>query len=90
MSAAVDLPVPDALLDALADRIADRLAQRQPVASEPASPWLNAEQAAAYLGGAKLSRVYDLIQTGKLTPTRDGRRVVLHRDDLDAYLRGAP
>lgn len=50
--------------------------------------WLNAEQAATYIGGAPVSRIYDLVQTGKLKPHRDGRRLVLHRDDLDAYLRG--
>jgi excisionase family DNA binding protein len=52
------------------------------------SPWLSADQAAAYIGGAPVSRAYDLVQTGKLKPHRDGRRLVFHRDDLDAYLRG--
>jgi excisionase family DNA binding protein len=76
------------LADAVAARLAAILAERTTVAAEPATPWLNAEQAAAYIGDAPVSRIYDLIQTKKLTAKRDGRRVVLHTDDLDAYLRG--
>jgi excisionase family DNA binding protein len=34
------------------------------------------------------ARIYDLIALGKLHPRRDGRRVLLHRDDLDAYVEG--
>jgi excisionase family DNA binding protein len=32
--------------------------------------------------------IYDLIALGKLHPRRDGRRVLLHRNDLDAYIEG--
>jgi excisionase family DNA binding protein len=74
-------------IDAIADAVAARLtSSQQPDAS---SPWLNVEQAAAYLGDAPTSRIYDLTAQGKLTAHRDGRRLLLHRDDLDTYLRGA-
>jgi excisionase family DNA binding protein len=83
----------DALVEQIADAVADRvaaiLAEHTTVATKPSSPWLNAEQAAAYIGGAPVSRIYDLIQTKRVPRHGDGRRVVLHRDDLDAYLRGA-
>ncbi len=51
------------------------------------SPWLNVTEAAERLRCGK-DRIYDLIALGKLHPRRDGRRVLLHRDDLDAYVEG--
>jgi excisionase family DNA binding protein len=51
------------------------------------SPWLNVTDAAERLR-CKKDRIYDLIALGKLHPRRDGRRVLLHRDDLDAYIEG--
>ena len=83
----------DALVEQLADAVAARLApilaEHQATAPEPRTPWLSAEQAAAYLGDAPVSRIYDLVQTKRLPRHSDGRRLVLHRDDLDNYLRGA-
>jgi hypothetical protein len=40
-----------------------------------ASPWLDASGAATYLATSK-GRVYDLVQLGKLSPRRDGRRLL--------------
>lgn len=56
------------------------------------SPWLNVAEAAERLRCRK-DRIYDLIALGKLqprraAPRRDGRRVLLHRDELDAYVEG--
>ncbi|HEY3971129.1 MAG TPA: helix-turn-helix domain-containing protein, partial [Solirubrobacteraceae bacterium] len=51
------------------------------------SPWLNVAEAAERLRCRK-DRIYDLISLGKLHPRRDGRRVLLHRDDLDSYVEG--
>ena len=51
------------------------------------SPWLNVAEAAERLRCRK-DRIYDLIALGKLEPRRDGRRVLLHRDELDAYIEG--
>jgi excisionase family DNA binding protein len=84
----LNLTVPDQLLDAIAQRVADLLADQLTVASAP-TPWLDVQGAAAYIGDAPTSRVYDLTQQAKLKPHRDGRRLLFHRDDLDAYLRGA-
>jgi len=50
------------------------------------SPWLSAEQAAAYLQ-CPLSRVRKLTMTGDLPHEHDGRRVLYHRDELDKYVR---
>lgn len=51
------------------------------------SPWLNVAEAAERLRCSK-DRIYDLIALGKLQPRRDGRRILLHRDELDAYVEG--
>ncbi len=50
------------------------------------SPWLNAEQAAAYIA-APLSRIRKVTMTGELRSYADGRRRLYRRDDLDAFIR---
>jgi excisionase family DNA binding protein len=71
-------------LDALAELVAARLGER----AAPAPPtWLGARGAAAHLV-CSVGRIHDLVALGKLTPRRDGRRLLFRRDDLDAYLEG--
>lgn len=77
------------LTDAQLTEIAKRAAALLPTAEPAVSPWLNVTDAAERLRCRK-DRIYDLIALGKLHPRRDGRRVLLHRDDLDAYLQGRP
>jgi excisionase family DNA binding protein len=72
-------------LDAIAERVAERL---QPAPSGSSSPWLDSAGASDYLA-AKPGRIHDLVALGKLTPRRDGRRLLFHRDDLDAYLEAS-
>ena len=67
--------------------IAERAAALVAVDRPPSSPWLNVADAAEHLRCGK-DRIYDLIALHKLSPRRDGRRVLLHRDDLDAYIEG--
>jgi excisionase family DNA binding protein len=76
---AIDLP-PE-LVEQIAQRAANLVVERQPTAS----PWLDADGAAAYLATGR-DRIYDLVQLGKLDPCRDGRRLLFRPDDLDAYL----
>jgi excisionase family DNA binding protein len=73
----------DAQVNEIAARAAELLADRQPTVS----PWLDADGAAAHLATSR-DRIYDLVQLGKLTPRRDGRRLVFKRSDLDGYLEG--
>jgi excisionase family DNA binding protein len=78
------------LTDEQLAQIAEQAAALVPaVPSAVASPWLNVADAADWLRCGK-DRIYDLIALGKLHPRRDGRRVLLHRDDLDAYIEGRP
>ena len=48
-------------------------------------PYLSVEQAADYIAG-KPKRVYDLVESGRLRPHRDGRRLLFKHEDLDAAL----
>jgi excisionase family DNA binding protein len=65
----------------IAEVAASLLLKNQP----QTSPWLNTSEAAQHLRCGK-DRIYDLIALGKLRPRRDGRRVLLHQKDLDAYI----
>ena len=76
------LPVPEGLLEHLAELVAERLAERLPQRPEP---YLSVDDAAEYLAAPR-SRVYDLVDRGRLTVYRDGRRLLFKREDLDAAL----
>jgi excisionase family DNA binding protein len=81
------LTVPAELLDALADRAAAITLERIDAAARAASPYLTVAEAAGYLR-CKPQRVYDLLSARRLTRYKDGRRVLVSRAELDAYLDG--
>jgi excisionase family DNA binding protein len=83
----IALDVPPGLVETIARRAAEIVAE-QVGAAVQASPWLSTEQAAAYIA-AKPARVHDLVALGKLTPRRDGRRLLFKRSDLDAYVEAS-
>lgn len=78
--AELDAATLDELADRLAPRLVTRLAQRTDIPT-----WLDTKAAAAYLSCSP-GRIHDLVQLGKLQPSRDGRRLLFRRADLDAYL----
>ena len=78
----VALALPPELIETIAQRAAELLAER----ALASSPWLSAEEAAAYMA-APVSRVRKLTMTSELPHAKDGRRVLYHRDELDTYLR---
>jgi excisionase family DNA binding protein len=49
------------------------------------SPYLTVAQAASYLQASR-QRVYDLLCARRLPKYKDGSRVLIRRDDLDAHL----
>ena len=71
---------PDAL-EAIAARAAELVVERL---GREQSPWLTRAQAAVYLG-LPVSR---LEKDRQIPAHRDGRRILYHRDELDAYFRG--
>jgi excisionase family DNA binding protein len=75
------------LTDQQLAEIAERAAALVSAGPQAGTPWLNVIEAAERLRCRK-DRIYDLVALGKLHARRDGRRVLLHRDDLDAYIEG--
>ncbi len=77
------------LVPVIAEAVAQRVFEMGATESRlPSStPWLSAEQAAHYLR-CPVSRVRKLTMTDELPHHRDGRRVLYHRDELDAFIRG--
>lgn len=84
LAAALIDQLDDQALDRLAELLAPRLAARQPAASG----WLDAKGAAEHLS-CSVDRIHDLVQLGKLSPARDGRRLLFKVEDLDRYVAGA-
>ncbi len=72
----------------LSDQQLQEIARRAAALLPAPSPWMGTDTAAAYIDG-KVGRIHDLVALGKLNPRRDGRRLLFHRDDLDAYLEGS-
>jgi excisionase family DNA binding protein len=74
----------DEQVRAIAEQAAAIMREQQ---TSSAPTWLNTSDAAGYIA-AKPGRVHDLVQLGRLTPRRDGRRLLFRRDELDTYLEG--
>jgi excisionase family DNA binding protein len=81
---ALELQVPDAFVQAIAERVAELLTDSLAGGSTP-EPWIGVEQAAEHLA-CPLSRIYDLVSQRRLTPRRDGRRLLFKRSHLDAAI----
>ena len=71
----------------IAAAVADELERRGTLAPTTITPYMDVDQAAAYIA-AKPQRLYDLVSEQKIEPQRDGRRLLFHRDALDRYLAG--
>jgi excisionase family DNA binding protein len=87
VSAPLALTLPPEALEQIAQRAAELVAEQ--AAAVPSSPYLTVDETAEYLRCSSKQRVYDLVHARALAPVRDGRRLLFHRDHLDAYLRGA-
>jgi excisionase family DNA binding protein len=48
--------------------------------------WMNADQAATYLGSASRAHVYDLAARGHIPVHRDGRRMLFRQSEIDDYI----
>jgi excisionase family DNA binding protein len=81
----LSLPLPPEIVDAIAARAAAIALERLRGEREAPPRLLTVDEAAAVLR-AKPQRVYDLLSDGRLTRRRDGRRVLVDRQELDAYL----
>jgi excisionase family DNA binding protein len=81
------LALPEQLLQTLAERIAEQLLERQGETTGAASPWLDVNGAAAYLGFSR-DRLYKLTaaQAIPFRKKRGGQGLLFHRDELDRWL----
>ena len=81
--------LPPEAVEAIAERTAEIVLAvveaRNRAGAELASPYLTVPEAAALLR-AKPQRVYDLLSARRLSRYKDGARVLVAREELDAYL----
>ena len=84
MSATFPPELLEPLAQAIAERAAELALERLPA---PASlpEYLTVEEAADYMR-CRRQRVYDLLSSRRLPRHKDGRRVLLRRSEIDAYL----
>jgi excisionase family DNA binding protein len=68
----------------IAERAAEIVLERLS-ASSPTSPYLSVAEAAERIR-AKPQRVHDLLSARRLTRYKDGRRTLVSREELDAYI----
>ena len=82
MSDSFSLRFPPELVDAIAAETARRITESGVVFS----PWMNVDEAAAYLRIPK-GRLQNLTAAGVIKVSRQGKAKVYHRDWLDEYAR---
>jgi excisionase family DNA binding protein len=78
-----------AVADSLAPRLADELAPR--IADElehRAAPFVTVDEAAEYLRCDR-QRIYDLCSSNRLSRHKDGSRVLINRQELEAHLKAS-
>lgn len=69
-----------------------RIARALECISRPQSPWMDADQAAAYLGRGR-HRIDAWIRSGEIPSHKApdaSRGILVHKDDLDAFVRTWP
>ncbi len=81
-SVSITLTLDNRSIEALAREVELRLSHRS---DKPSSPWLNTEEAAKYLR-CPTSRVLKLVHTGDLPRSKDGRRNLYSREDLERFI----
>ena len=88
MSARLEVTVGDELVEAIAEKAAAIVLERQLAEAEAPPRMLTVPEAATFLR-AKPQRVYDLLSDGRLSRHKDGRRVLVDRQELEGYLAGS-
>ena len=78
----LSLKVSPELLEAIAQRTAEILRET----SEQEDRWMNLDEAVDYLR-CKRSRLYEFTRRGEIPHSRDGRRLLFRRSELDQWVR---
>jgi excisionase family DNA binding protein len=74
----------EVLIEAVAQRVLELMAS-QMVPNTDRPDYLSVGEAADMLR-AKPQRIYDLVSAGRLTRHKDGRRLLVRRDELEEWL----
>lgn len=84
----IAVTVPPELVEAIAELVEERVLERlEADRRDSVSPYLTPVEAAELLRAGR-QRVYDLLSSGRLRRYKDGARVLVSRDELEAYLDG--
>ena len=84
----LSIEVPDGLVERIAQRAAEiAVGHLRPTVE--ASPYLSTQEAAEVLR-SRPQRIHDLLSQRRLTRVKEGRRTLVLRSELEAYLRGEP
>ena len=81
----LSLAVPEALVEAIAQRAAEIVLETLASQASTDSPYLTITEAAAY-ARCKRQRIDDLLSARKLTRYKDGRRTLVLKAELEAWL----
>lgn len=73
--------LPDEALLPLAERLVQLGGVRAGATPEKSSPYATAEEA-AHLLRCRTRRIYELVQDGRLSRCGDGRRLLVHREEV--------
>jgi excisionase family DNA binding protein len=82
----VSVLLPARLIEAIAERAAQLAIEKLAEGPERATPYLTIPEAAAY-ARCKRQRIDDLLSARRLTRYKDGRRTLVRKDELDAWLQ---
>ncbi len=81
MSDPIPITIPAEAVEELVERVTEAVFERL---GREGSPWMTRQEAARYL-----SLPTSRLEKDRRVPChRDGRRILYHRDELDAYFRG--
>jgi excisionase family DNA binding protein len=80
------LALPPDLVEAIAERAAELVREKLAQQAGAVSPYLTIPEAAAY-ARCKRQRIDDLLSARRLTRYKDGRRTLVLKAELDAWLQ---
>jgi excisionase family DNA binding protein len=89
MIASLSLDLTPEVLDLLAEQLAPRLRdllRAEPLEGPACSPYMTIPEVADYLR-CKRQRIDDLLSSRNLTRIKDGRRTLVRRAEVEAYLQ---
>jgi len=81
------LAIPPALIETIARRAAELVVRELVDQAGAASPYMTIPEAAAFVR-CKRQRIDDLLSSRRLTRYKDGRRTLILKAELEAWLRG--